>query len=186
MTGKFYVAKHASRPISSNTKSRVDEFATRVVEQVKQLRMGHGLDPDVQIGPLINQRGLQKVQSIIDDAVNHGATLHLGGTSANGLFLTPTILSGVTENMAASHQEIFGPVIAIRHFDSDEEAIQLANATPWGLAAYAFTQYLKRSWRVSEALEFGMIGLNTGRISTAQAPFGGIKQSGMGREAVFK
>jgi succinate-semialdehyde dehydrogenase/glutarate-semialdehyde dehydrogenase len=172
--------------------SRVDEFAQTITEQVSKLRVGHGLEKGVQIGPLINAAGLAKVQRILSDALDKGAHLHTGGSLCSEflepaaeygrLFLEPTVLSGITAEMAASHEEIFGPVVAIRSFETDEEVIEMANDTPWGLAAYVFTQDMERSWRIPEALEFGMIGLNTGQISTPQAPFGGIKQSGMGRE----
>ena len=162
--------------------SRVEEFAQGIVTRIGSLRVGHGLEPDVQIGPMINEKGLTKVHRVVADAVDKGATLHQGGEPADGLFYPPTVISGVRPDMQAAREEIFGPVVAIQSFDSDDEAIRAANDTPWGLAAYVFTRDLQRSWRVPEALEYGMVGLNTGKISTAQAPFGGIKQSGMGRE----
>ena len=132
---------------------------------------------------MISPAARDKVDRLLADAEGKGATVWCGGRpSGAGLFVDPTVLTGVTGQMSLWSEEIFGPVIAIRTFRTEEEAIALANATPYGLAAYFFTENLSRSWRVSEALEFGMVGVNTGMMSTAQAPFGGVKYSGLGRE----
>ena len=163
--------------------SLADRFAAMVTTRSSQLKLGHGLESGVTIGPMISRAARDKVQRLLVDAEGKGATVWCGGRpSGADLFVEPTVLTGVTEQMSLWREEIFGPVIAIRTFRTEEEAIALANATPYGLAAYFFTENLSRSWRVSEALEFGMIGVNTGMVSTAQAPFGGVKYSGMGRE----
>lgn len=159
-------------------------FCERVAARSAELRVGCGLEEGVQLGPMISAAGKDKVRRLLADAVAKGAHIHCGGipTDSDSLFCAPTVLSGVTAEMALWTAEIFGPVIAVRTFSSEAEAISLANETEYGLAAYAFTQDLGRSWRIREALAFGMVGINTGMISTAQAPFGGVKQSGFGRE----
>lgn len=163
--------------------SIADRFAAMVTARSSQLKPGHGLDAGVTIGPMISPAARDKVDRLLADAEGKGATVWCGGRpSGAGLFVDPTVLTGVTGQMSLWSEEIFGPVIAIRTFRTEEEAIALANATPYGLAAYFFTENLSRSWRVSEALEFGMVGVNTGMMSTAQAPFGGVKYSGLGRE----
>ena len=163
--------------------SIADRFAAMVTARSSQLRSGHGLEDGVTIGPMISRAARDKVTRLLEDAEGKGATVWCGGRpSSADLFVAPTVLTGVTGQMSLWKEEIFGPVIAIRTFRTEEEAIALANATPYGLAAYFFTENLSRSWRVSEALEFGMVGVNTGMMSTAQAPFGGVKYSGLGRE----
>ncbi len=159
-----------------------DRFITALTERVRTLRMGHGLEEGVQLGPLINDRALAKVERLVNDAVEQGAHLQTGGKASTGRFFPATVLTGITPDMACFREEIFGPVVPVTVFDTEAEAIALANDTPYGLAAYFYTRDLARSWRVGEALAFGMVGLNTGLISTAAAPFGGVKESGMGRE----
>ena len=146
------------------------------------MRLGPGLEEGVTLGPMINEAGRDKVLDLLDDALRQGARVHLPGGRQQGLFLAPSVLSGVHDGMRLWSEEIFGPVMALRSFRSDEEALRLANDTPWGLAAYLYTRDNARAWRMSEGLEFGMVGVNTGMVSTAVAPFGGVKQSGYGRE----
>ena len=163
--------------------SMVEQFAARLTSRVSLLRQGHGLESGVNVGPMISRAARDKVARLVADARRQGATVWCGGElSEDSLFFPPTVLTGVTGQMALWSQEIFGPVVAIRGYGTEEEAVSLANATPYGLAAYFFTENLSRAWRVSEALEFGMVGVNTGMMSTAQAPFGGVKRSGLGRE----
>lgn len=158
-------------------------FAARLVEEVGKLKVGNGLDDGVSIGPLINPGAVNKVTRHIDDALSQGATL-LCGTLPKGdsPFVVPTVLGDCHAEMLLANEETFGPVAPLMRFTDEAEALALANATPYGLGAYYFTQDLRRSWRFGEALEFGMVGLNTGIISMEVAPFGGVKQSGLGRE----
>lgn len=158
-------------------------FTARLLEAVATLKVGDGFAPDSTIGPLINSRAVEKVNGHIDDALSQGATLLTGGISqGNGTFVEPTVLGEVTSNMRIAHEETFGPVAPLFVFDDEEEAIAMANDTPYGLGAYFFTENIRRAWRVAEALEFGMVGFNTGAISLEVAPFGGVKLSGIGRE----
>ncbi|EFM18027.1 MULTISPECIES: NAD-dependent succinate-semialdehyde dehydrogenase [Pantoea] len=158
-------------------------FTARLLEAVATLKVGDGFAPDSTIGPLINSRAVEKVNGHIDDALSHGATLLTGGISqGNGTFVQPTVLGEVTSSMRIAHEETFGPVAPLFIFDDEEEAIAMANDTPYGLGAYFFTENIRRAWRVAEALEFGMVGFNTGAISLEVAPFGGVKLSGIGRE----
>ncbi|MBP3942559.1 NAD-dependent succinate-semialdehyde dehydrogenase [Sphingobacteriaceae bacterium WQ 2009] len=157
-------------------------FAEKLTAAVKALKVGNGLEEGVQIGPLINQKGLKKVRAHVEDALSKGAVLQTGGTSLHGLFFTPTVLTEVSSEAIIASEETFGPVCALFKFATEEEVIALANHTDFGLAAYFFTQDVARSYRVAEALEAGMIGINTGLLSNAAAPFGGVKQSGIGRE----
>jgi succinate-semialdehyde dehydrogenase/glutarate-semialdehyde dehydrogenase len=159
-----------------------DIFAEKLTRRVAALQVGNGLDTGVQIGPLIDERALAKVEAHIADATEKGATLRTGGQRLGGNFLSPAVLTGVTREMQVSEEETFGPLAPLIAFDSEEEVLRWANDTEFGLAAYFYTSDLKRSWRVAERLEAGMVGVNTGLISTAEAPFGGIKQSGTGRE----
>lgn len=160
-----------------------DRFAARLVEEVGKLKVGNGLEDGVTIGPLINPAAVAKVARHIDDALSQGATLLCGGIpSGDSPFVQPTVLVDAHAGMLLANEETFGPVAPLMRFTDEAEALALANATPFGLGAYYFTQDLKRSWRFGEALEFGMVGLNTGIISMEVAPFGGIKQSGLGRE----
>lgn len=161
-----------------------DLFVEKFALAVKRLKVGNGLDPDVNIGPLINKKAIDKVDRLMDDAVAKGAKVTLGGKrhELGGTFYQTTVVTDATVDMAFSQEEIFGPVAAIYKFKTDEEAIQIANATPYGLASYFYGKNMQRVWRMAEALEYGMVGVNTGLISTAVAPFGGVKESGMGRE----
>jgi succinate-semialdehyde dehydrogenase/glutarate-semialdehyde dehydrogenase len=161
-----------------------DKFAARLAAAVGKLRVGNGLSGETDQGPLIDANAVQKVSAHIADAVAKGARILVGGKThaLGGTFFEPTVLSGVTADMQVAREETFGPVAPLFSFATEAEAIRMANDTEFGLAAYVYTQDLGRSWRVPEALEYGMVGLNTGLISTEVAPFGGIKESGMGRE----
>jgi succinate-semialdehyde dehydrogenase/glutarate-semialdehyde dehydrogenase len=161
-----------------------DEFVRRLTEAVKVLRVGPGTEPDVNVGPLIDEPALAKVERHVADALDGGAQLVTGGErhELGHTFFQPTVLTGVTATMAMSCEETFGPVAGIARFASEEEAVEVANDTPYGLAAYFYSRDVGRIWRVSEALEYGIVGINTGFISTEVAPFGGMKESGIGRE----
>lgn len=158
-------------------------FSERLLAEVAKLKVGDGFSEGSTLGPLINQAAVDKVNAHIDDAVSHGATVLAGGIAPrDGTFVAPTVLANVTCAMRIAHEETFGPVAPLFVFDTEEEALAMANDTPYGLGAYFFTEDLRRAWRVGEALEFGMVGHNTGAISLEVAPFGGIKMSGTGRE----
>jgi succinate-semialdehyde dehydrogenase/glutarate-semialdehyde dehydrogenase len=161
-----------------------DEFSEKLVAAVETLKVGSGLDPDVQQGPLIDAAALAKVSHHIDDAISKGAKLLVGGKphALGGTFFQPTVLGDVAADMTVATDETFGPVAPLIRFSSETDAIRMANDTPYGLAAYFYARDVGRIFRVSEALEFGMVGVNTGLISTEVAPFGGVKQSGIGRE----
>jgi succinate-semialdehyde dehydrogenase/glutarate-semialdehyde dehydrogenase len=164
--------------------SVMDAFAARFCAAVSELVVGEGTSPDTQVGPLINPAALAKVDGLVRDAVAKGATVALGGERhpRRGNFYRPTILTGVTGEMEIAHAEIFGPVAPLFSFETEDEVVRRANDTPYGLAAYYWTRDLARAIRVGEALEYGMVGLNEGLISSEAAPFGGIKESGIGRE----
>ncbi len=161
-----------------------DEFAKRLKSAVAQLRVGDGLAGVTDQGPLIDAKAVAKVEEHIADALAKGAKIALGGKrhALGGLFFEPTILTDVTPKMLVAREETFGPVAPLFKFESEAQAIAMANDTEFGLAAYLYTRDLARSWRVSEAIEYGIVGLNTGIISTEVAPFGGVKESGIGRE----
>jgi succinate-semialdehyde dehydrogenase/glutarate-semialdehyde dehydrogenase len=161
-----------------------DRFAQKLVEAVEQLRVGDGLAGPADQGPLIDRQALAKVEEHIADALAKGATLAFGGKrhALGGTFFQPTVLTGATSEMAVAREETFGPIAPLFRFESEAQAIEMANDTEFGLASYCYTRDLSRAWRVSEALAYGMVGLNSGLISTEVAPFGGIKESGMGRE----
>ena len=161
-----------------------DAFAARLVEAVAKLRVGDGLKGPTDQGPLIDARALQKVERHIEDAVAKGARIAHGGRPhpLGGTFFEPTVLTGVRSGMLIAREETFGPVAPLFRFESEQDAVRLANDTEFGLAAYFYTRDLARAWRVAEALEYGIVGLNTGIISTELAPFGGVKESGIGRE----
>jgi len=161
-----------------------DAFTAKLVEAVKKLAVGDGLKGATDQGPLIDESALAKVEEHVTDAVAKGAKVALGGKrhALGGTFYEPTVLTWVTPDMKVAGEETFGPVAPLFRFETEEEAIRMANDTEFGLAAYFYTRDLARSWRVSEALEYGIVGLNTGLISTEVAPFGGVKESGMGRE----
>jgi succinate-semialdehyde dehydrogenase/glutarate-semialdehyde dehydrogenase len=161
-----------------------DAFAAKLVAAVQKLRVGDGLAGETEQGPLIDAAALKKVEEHIADATGKGAKIALGGKrhALGGTFFEPTVLTGVTPAMMVAREETFGPVAPLFSFKTEQEAIAMANDTEFGLAAYLYTRDLARSWRVSEALEYGIVGLNTGLISTEVAPFGGVKESGTGRE----
>lgn len=159
-------------------------FADKLAIAITQLKVGDGLSGDSQIGPLIDDKALQKVTALVQSAVADGAKLLLGGSShsAGNQFFQPTLVTEVSADMAISKEEIFGPVVPLMAFDSEAEAIALANSTDYGLAAYFYSRDIGRVFRVAQQLQFGMVGINEGIISNAAAPFGGVKQSGFGRE----
>jgi succinate-semialdehyde dehydrogenase/glutarate-semialdehyde dehydrogenase len=162
-----------------------DAVAERLVETVaKQLKVGDGRHEGSTQGPLIDEKAVAKVQSHIDDAVAKGAQIRIGGkrSELGATFFEPTVLTGVTQDMKVAKEETFGPLAPLFRFKTEDEAVAMANDTEFGLAAYLFTQNTARQWRVGEALEYGMVGINTGAISNEIAPFGGVKQSGLGRE----
>ncbi|PJH92415.1 succinate-semialdehyde dehydrogenase [Bacillus sp. SN1] len=164
-----------------------DEFAAKLSEQVSKLKVGNGLEEGVNVGPIINKRGFEKIISQIDDAVEKGAKVLAGGTYDRNddkgcYFVNPTVLADVDTSMDIMHEETFGPVAPIVTYSDIDEAIQLANDTPYGLAAYFFTENYRRGIYISENLEYGIIGWNDGGPSAVQAPFGGMKESGIGRE----
>ncbi len=148
------------------------------------LQPGNGLEAGTTQGPLIDQAAVDHVEAVVKDAAEKGATVVAGGArhALGGLFYAPTVLTGVTAQMRAFREEIFGPVAPVVRFATEKEAVALANDTEFGLASYVFTRDLGRTWRMSEALESGMVGVNEVLLATAEAPFGGIKESGMGRE----
>jgi succinate-semialdehyde dehydrogenase/glutarate-semialdehyde dehydrogenase len=159
-----------------------DAFIERFTAAVEGLKVADGFTDGVQVGPLIDEPALEKVEAHVADALEGGAELVTGGERLGGQFYRPSILTGVAPEMRMSREETFGPVAAIARFETEDEAIAVANATPYGLAAYYVTTDLARTWRVGEALEYGIVGVNTGLISTEVAPFGGVKESGIGRE----
>jgi succinate-semialdehyde dehydrogenase/glutarate-semialdehyde dehydrogenase len=164
--------------------SVADEFAQRLTARMAALKVGDGTAPGTDVGPLIDLAGRSKAHDLVQDAVKRGATVLTGGElpEGPGCFYPPTVLTGIAPDAAIIDSEIFGPVAAIRTFESEDEAVVAANDTEFGLAAYLFTQNLDRALRVAERLESGMIGINTGLVSNPAAPFGGVKQSGLGRE----
>jgi succinate-semialdehyde dehydrogenase/glutarate-semialdehyde dehydrogenase len=164
--------------------SVADEFSRRLAEAATRLVVGRGVQPDAQVGPLIDEQALEKVKRHIADAQAGGAELLIGGDlhALGGTFFSPTVLRGVTSEMLMSNEETFGPVAAIQTFATEQEGVAIANDTPYGLSGYFYSRDLGRVWRVAEALETGIVGVNTGLISTEVAPFGGVKESGIGRE----
>jgi succinate-semialdehyde dehydrogenase/glutarate-semialdehyde dehydrogenase len=161
-----------------------DEFAARLAEKMASLKVGRGTEEGAKVGPLIDQPSREKVAELVEDALSRGARRVIGGElpDGRGYFYPPTVLDEVPADARVFHEEIFGPVAPIGTFASEEEAIARANDTEYGLVAYVFTRDIKRAIRVSEGLETGMVGLNQGMVSNAGAPFGGVKQSGIGRE----
>jgi succinate-semialdehyde dehydrogenase/glutarate-semialdehyde dehydrogenase len=161
-----------------------DAFTEKLALAVAKLRVGNGLQGDFQQGPMIDMAAVEKVEEHIADALAKGARLVLGGKrhELGGSFFQPTILADVTPRMLVAREETFGPLAPLFRFSSDDEAIRMANDTEFGLASYFYTRNINRVWRVAEALEYGMVGINTGLISTEVAPFGGMKESGIGRE----
>lgn len=161
-----------------------DEFTRRLADEVQSIKVGNGLEKDVTQGPLISKAAADNAESLVEDAKHKGATVLCGGerVEADKNFFKPTILTNVDNSMRVSHEEIFGPIAPIFKFETDEEGIALANSTEYGLAGYFYSQNIGRIWRVAEALEVGMVGINTGLLTTEVAPFGGVKESGLGRE----
>ncbi len=164
--------------------SVIDEFGRRLAERLATLTVGRGTEAGISVGPLIDEAALHKVQALVDDAVGHGARVLTGGSAepGDGYFYPPTVLTGVPREARMSDEEIFGPVAPLTPFMSEDDVIAAANDTEYGLVAYVFTNDLRRALRVAEALETGMVGLNQGVVSNPAAPFGGVKQSGLGRE----
>jgi succinate-semialdehyde dehydrogenase/glutarate-semialdehyde dehydrogenase len=161
-----------------------DEFAEKLARRMEGMRVGRGTEEGVEVGPLIDDTQRQKVNDLVEDALNKGAKALVGAEKMEGAgyFYRPTVLDDVPQDATLLKEEIFGPVAPVASFGSEEEAIAAANDTEFGLVAYVFTRDLKRALRVCEGLETGMVGLNQGMVSNASAPFGGIKQSGFGRE----
>src|SRR5690606_25061266 len=164
-----------------------DEFMARFAKAVEALRVGEGTREGVQIGPMINDDAMEKIERHVEDARSKGATVPVGGKRVrmDGLadrFYAPTLLDGMTDDMLCAREETFGPVAPVRTFRHDDEAVEWANDSEYGLASYFFTRSASRLMRVAERLEFGIVGANDGAPSTAQAPFGGVKHSGFGRE----
>jgi succinate-semialdehyde dehydrogenase / glutarate-semialdehyde dehydrogenase len=165
-----------------------DEFAKKLTAKMGSLKMGNGLDDGVNLGPLVNKEGLDKVVELVEDAVGKGAKILTGGKTpgGKGFFYPATVLANVPDNAKMLNEEIFGPVASLQTFKSEDEVIRRANDTEYGLVAYLYTKDLSRGMRVSEKLDFGMIGLNRGLVSDPAAPFGGMKQSGIGREGAHE
>ncbi|PMD37514.1 aldehyde dehydrogenase [Hyaloscypha variabilis F] len=162
-----------------------DAFVEKLLEKMKGFKIGSGLDPTITHGPLVNRAGVTKMRQHIDDAISKGGKLIFGGQireDLDGYFIEPALLTGATQNMLVAKEETFGPLAPVFKFESEEEVVQMANDTEVGLAGYFFSSDLRRVWRVANQLEVGMVGVNTGKISAAEAPFGGIKESGLGKE----
>jgi succinate-semialdehyde dehydrogenase/glutarate-semialdehyde dehydrogenase len=159
-----------------------DAFVAKLAEKSKGIRVGNGFEAGVNQGPLIDQQAMAKVEAHVADAVAKGARVVVGGMRIGERFYTPTVLSNVNADMLCAREETFGPVAPVFRFETEAEAIAAANATEFGLASYFYSRDIGRIFRVAEALEYGMVGINTGLISTAEVPFGGVKQSGLGRE----
>jgi succinate-semialdehyde dehydrogenase/glutarate-semialdehyde dehydrogenase len=165
-----------------------DEFAERLAKAMGELKVGRGTEDDVKVGPLIDEPAVEKVEELVEDARDKGAKILVGGKEVDGAgyFYEPTVLSDVAPDTRMLKEEIFGPVAPVAGFDNEDDAIAAANDTEYGLVAYVFTRDIKRALRVVEGLETGMVGLNQGMVSNAGAPFGGVKQSGIGREGGFE
>jgi succinate-semialdehyde dehydrogenase/glutarate-semialdehyde dehydrogenase len=161
-----------------------DQFAEKLVKAVEGLKVGNGLDPEVTQGPLIDYAAVEKIEEHIQDAVSRGARVLVGGQrhTLGGTYFQPTVLANVPTNATVAREETFGPLAPLFRFETDDEVLQLANDTEFGLASYFYSRDIGRVWRVAEGLESGMVGINTGMLSTEVAPFGGVKQSGLGRE----
>lgn len=162
--------------------SIADEFTVLLATATEALRVGDPLDPDTQVGPLVDDAAVAKVEAHVTDALVRGAGILAGGSRREGRYFSPTVLTGVAPGMRILEEETFGPVAPILTFADDEAVVRAANATSAGLAAYIWTRDLSRAFRVSEALDYGIVGVNDGVPSTPQAPFGGVKFSGLGRE----
>lgn len=166
-------------------KSAVKAFTEKLVQKVSALKMGAGLDASSTQGPLVNEAAVKKTREHVEDATSKGAKLEVGGNprpNSAGYFFEPTVVSGVTADMMVSRDETFGPLAPIFSFETEDEVVRLANDTEFGLAGYFFSRDVGRAWRVAQRLQVGMVGVNTGKISAAEAPFGGFKESGYGKE----
>ena len=163
-----------------------DSFVEKLAAKSRGIQVGNGFEPGVHQGPLIDDQAIHKVESHVADALGKGARLVAGGQRIGERFYTPTVLADVTSEMLCAKEETFGPVAPVFRFETEAEAIALANATEFGLASYFYSRDIGRVFRVGEALEYGMVGINTGLISTAEVPFGGVKQSGLGREGAHQ
>ena len=161
-----------------------DEFAEKLTKRVADMKLGYGLENGTDIGPLIDDAAVEKVEEHLKDAKDGGAKVLTGGgrSDLGGTFFMPTVLGDVKQDMLLAREETFGPVAGLIRFEDEDDALRMANDTEFGLASYFYARDMSRVWRVAEALEAGMVGINTGLISTEVAPFGGIKQSGLGRE----
>ena len=159
-----------------------DAFTAKLCKAVSELKIGNGLDEGVNIGPLINKNAVKKTTQFVEDAKAKGGTILIGGNALGNCYFEPTVIGNASKEMLFSSEEIFGPIAPIYKFSSDEQAIQMANDTIYGLASYFYSQNVARCWKVAEALEYGMVGINEGLISAEVAPFGGVKSSGQGRE----
>ncbi|RMA41201.1 NAD-dependent succinate-semialdehyde dehydrogenase [Rhodophyticola porphyridii] len=161
-----------------------DAFVERLVERTRAMKVGDGREDGVEQGPMIDMEAVEKVESLLADATSKGAEVAIGGNrhALGGQFFEPTVLTGATQDMAFAQEEIFGPLAPVFRFETEEEAIAMANDTVFGLASYAYTTDLARAFRLNEGLQYGMIGINSGLITTVEAPFGGVKESGMGKE----
>jgi succinate-semialdehyde dehydrogenase/glutarate-semialdehyde dehydrogenase len=165
-----------------------DQFASKLAEKMGELKLGRGVEESTDVGPLIDDTQRGKVADLVQDAIGRGATAVVGGSKRDGAgyFYQPTVLTDIPDDAELLQEEIFGPVAPVKGFTDEDEAIAAANNTEYGLVAYVYTNDLKRALRVCERLETGMIGLNQGMVSNAQAPFGGVKQSGFGREGGYE
>lgn len=159
-----------------------EPFVQKILPLVQGLKVGHGLEPGVTIGPLISRAAVDKVEKQVGDALAKGAKLLHGGKRLDGNFFEPTVLTNVKLGMLCMEEETFGPIAPLISFQTEAEVLEMANNTPAGLAAYIYSKDLGRAWRMAEGLEYGMVGVNEGIISTDIAPFGGVKESGLGRE----
>jgi succinate-semialdehyde dehydrogenase/glutarate-semialdehyde dehydrogenase len=170
------------------SESLASDFSEKLAERMSALKLGRGTEEGVDVGPLIDGDQRAKVQELVDDAVGKGAKCLVGGSprDGRGYFYEPTVLADVSDDASLLKEEIFGPVAPVKSFASEEEAIAAANDTEYGLVAYVYTRDVKRAFRVCEALQYGMVGLNQGMVSNPAAPFGGIKQSGFGREGGYE
>jgi succinate-semialdehyde dehydrogenase/glutarate-semialdehyde dehydrogenase len=171
--------------------SLAESFASKLADRMGALKVGRGTEPDTDVGPLIDEDQRNKVTELVDDATARGARVLVGGQrlsgpAHHGYFFEPTVLAGVPVDARLLDEEIFGPVAPIATFGSDDEALEAANRTEYGLVAYVYTRDLERAFRICEGIETGMVGLNQGVVSNAAAPFGGVKQSGFGREGGFE
>ncbi len=159
-----------------------DQFSQKLVKIISKLKVGNGMDKDVNIGPMININAIKKIKGFLEDSINKGGKILIGGKIIGKYFFEPTVISNASLEMNFSKEEIFGPIVPLFKFSSDKQAVNMANDTSYGLASYFYSQNVSRCWKVAEELEYGMVGINEGLISTELAPFGGVKFSGIGRE----